>query len=174
MSVDSQVKQDRKTKEGVFHMLVEILSLSGAPFVVHEHEPTRTIEEAERNLSFDVERIVKTVVFRRRSGGLVLAALRGTRRVDYARLAALLEINRRDLAALSPVEVSSSLGVEPGSVSPLLQVAGGEFLIDEDVLAITPTLYCGAGRPDRTMEISPSDLVRITGGRVAAFSKTSG
>jgi Cys-tRNA(Pro)/Cys-tRNA(Cys) deacylase len=167
-------RQDRQGGEDVFHRFREILAGSGIPFAIHEHDPTRTIEEAERNLSFNVERIVKTVAFRTRSGCLVLAALRGTRRVDYVRLAALLGMNRRDLAALSPGEVSGSLGVEPGSVSPLLQVAGAVLLIDEDVLAIVPTLYCGAGRPDRTIEMAPADLARLTGARVACFSKKAG
>ncbi len=163
-----------KAEEEAFHRLGKILAGSGLPFVIHEHEPTRTIEEAERNLSFDVERIVKTVAFRARSGALILAALRGTGRVDYARLATLLGINRRDIAALSAGEVFRSLGVEPGSVSPLLRVEGAELLIDEDVLSLAPTLYCGAGRPDRTVEMAPADLARLTGARVARFSKKPG
>jgi Cys-tRNA(Pro)/Cys-tRNA(Cys) deacylase len=167
-------RQERKGGEDVFHRLGEILAGSGMPFVIHEHEATRTIEEAERNLSFDVERIVKTVAFRTRSGGIVLAALRGTKRVDYARLAALLGMNRRDLAALSPSEVLHSLGVEPGSVSPLLWVEGAVLLIDEDVLTIAPTLYCGAGRPDRTLEMVPADLAQLTGAQLACFSKKRG
>ncbi len=160
-----------KGEKDAFQRLREILAGSGMQFEIHEHEATRTIEEAERNLSFDVERIVKTVAFRTRSGHIVLAALRGTRRVDYARLAALLGMNRRDLAALSPGEVLSSLGVEPGSVSPLLRIEGAVLLIDEDALMISPTLYCGAGRPDRTVEMAPSDLAQLTGARVACFSK---
>jgi Cys-tRNA(Pro)/Cys-tRNA(Cys) deacylase len=44
-------------------------------------------------------------------------------------------------------------------------------LIDEDVLTILPTLYCGAGRADRTLEIAPDDLVRLAGGRVGSFSR---
>jgi Cys-tRNA(Pro)/Cys-tRNA(Cys) deacylase len=167
-------EQDREAEDDVFHSLLKILAAGGMPFIVHEHDPTRKIEEAERNLSFDVGRIVKTVAFRTRSGGLVLAALRGTRRVDYARLAALLGMNRRNITALSPEEVSRSLGVEPGSVSPLLQVEGTELIIDEDVLAIAPTLYCGAGRPDRTLEMAPADLARLTGARIAGFSKKAG
>jgi Cys-tRNA(Pro)/Cys-tRNA(Cys) deacylase len=155
----------------IFHRLLEIVSHSGLPHVIHEHQATRTIEDAARNLSFDVDRIVKTIAFRTRDGRVVLAALRGTRRVDYARLAPLVGVNRRDLAALSPEEVLELLGVEPGSVSPLMPLEGSELLIDEDVLAVIPTLYCGFGRPERTLEIAAADLVRLTGGRVGAFSR---
>jgi len=154
-----------------FHRLREIVSRSGVPHVIHEHMETRTIDDAARNLSFPVDRLVKTIAFRTRSGGIVLAALRGTRRVDYARLAALAGVNRRDISSLSPAEVKALTGVEPGSVSPLMPLEGAELFIDDDVLAIAPTLYCGFGRPDRTLEIAAVDLVRLTAGRVATFSR---
>jgi hypothetical protein len=47
------------------------------PFVVHEHVPTRTNEEAERNLSYAVERIVM-IVDRTSGKDIVQAALRVT------------------------------------------------------------------------------------------------
>ena len=68
--------------EKKFRQLKEIQAKSGVPFVVHEHVPTRTNEEAERNLSYAVERIV--MILARTSGkDIVQAALRVTRRVDY-------------------------------------------------------------------------------------------
>ncbi|KAF0220735.1 MAG: YbaK/prolyl-tRNA synthetase associated domain-containing [Geobacteraceae bacterium] len=154
-----------------FRRFVEIIEQSGVQFLLHEHQATRTMEDAAQNLSFDVARIVKTVAFRTRSGGIVLAAVRGIRRVDYARLAALVGVNRRDLAALAPDEVQEHLGVEPGSVSPLPLRDDAVVVIDDDVLTILPTLYCGIGRSDRTLEIAPADLVRLTNGRVGGFSR---
>ena len=154
-----------------FQRLLETVEQSGLPFILHEHATTRTVEEAKQNLSFDVARIVKTIAFRTRNGGLVLAALRGARRVDYPRLAAFLGINRRDLEPLSPEEVREHLGVEPGSVSPLSLLGDAAVLIDDDVLTILPTIYCGIGRPDRTLEIAPDDLVTLTGGPAVGFSR---
>lgn len=158
-------------REAPFLRLTEMVERSGVPFVLHAHAATRTVEEAERNLTFEVTRIVKTVAFRTRSGGLVLAAVRGTRKVDYPRLAALVGVNRRDLFPLSPEEVRELLGVEPGSVSPLPLREDATLLIDDDVLTILPTVYCGIGRPDRTLEVAPADLARVSGGRVGAFSR---
>jgi Cys-tRNA(Pro)/Cys-tRNA(Cys) deacylase len=159
--------------EKIFNRLQDILCKGRVKFVVHEHEATRTIEEAERNLSFAVERIVKTVAFRTRVGGIVLAALRGSRRVDYARLAVLIGVNRRDIAPLSPLEVKQFTGVEPGSVSPLMPVEDALLIIDYDVFSIFPTLYCGSGRPDRTLELAPDDLAQLTGARFASLSKAT-
>jgi Cys-tRNA(Pro)/Cys-tRNA(Cys) deacylase len=159
------------TKEAYLR-LREIVTRAGVPHLIHEHRETRTINDAARNLPFPVERIVKTIAFRTRSGGIVLAALRGTRRVDYARLAALAGVNRRDISSISPEEVRGLIGVEPGSVSPIMPLEGADLYIDDDVLAIIPTLYCGFGRPDRTLEIAAADLVRLTSGRVAPFSRS--
>lgn len=154
-----------------FDYLLEIIERSGVPFILHEHTPARTMEDAEQNLSFAIARIVKTVVFRTRDGGLVLAALRGTGRVEYPRLAALVGVNRRDLSPLSPEEVKELLGVEPGSVSPVMQQEDATVFIDDDVLTIQPTIFCGIGRPDRTLEIAAADLVRLSGGRICGFSR---
>lgn len=151
--------------------LVEIVEQSGLPFILHEHAPLRTVAEAAQNPSFDVARIIKTIAFRTRNGGLVLASLRGTGRVDYPRLAVLVGVNRRDLAPLSSEEVLELLGVEPGSVSPLLLREDTAVFIDDNVLTIQPTIFCGIGRPDRTLEMAAADLVRLTGGHTGGFSR---
>lgn len=151
--------------------LLEIVKRSSIPFVIHEHAPVRTMEDAEQYLLFDVARIVKTVAFRIRNDRIVLAALQGIRRVDYPRLATLAGINRRDLAPLSPEEVRELLRVEPGSVSPLSLLGDATVFIDDDVLTILPTIYCGIGRSDRTLEMAPADLVKLTGGQTGGFSR---
>lgn len=154
-----------------FDRLVQVVEQGNVPFILHEHQAMKTMADAVQHLPFDVNRIVKTVAFRTRSGALVMAALRGTARVDYARLAALAGVNRRDLAPLAPDEVREQVGVEPGSVSPLPLREDATVFIDVDVLTIRPTIHCGIGRPDRTLEIAPDDLVRLSGGRVGGFSK---
>lgn len=173
---DDVVPDEEMTAEtvgpgSVCRRLVEIVERSGLPFILHEHGPSRTIADASQKLHFEVARIVKTIAFRTRCGRPVLAALRGTRRVDYPRLATLVGVNRRDLASLSPEEVRKLVGVEPGSVSPLAPLEDAAVLIDEDVLTIQPTIYCGIGRPDRTLEITPADLVSLTAARVGGFSR---
>ncbi|WP_211240319.1 hypothetical protein [Aminiphilus circumscriptus] len=34
-----------------------------------------------------------------------------------------------------------------------------------------PTVYCGIGRPDRTLEIAPADLLTLSGARSERFSR---
>ena len=157
-------------EQAAFARLAAVMVQNGRTHSIHVHAPVRTMAEAVA-LTFDVSRIVKTIAFARRDGGLVLAALRGTRRVVYPALAGLLGVGRRDIAPLSPDEVLARLGVAPGSVSPLLAGDGMTLCLDADVLTIAPTLYCGFGRPDRTLEIAPGELAEATGGIVGEFSK---
>jgi Cys-tRNA(Pro)/Cys-tRNA(Cys) deacylase len=154
----------------IFDGLEDFLARSRVAFVMHTHEAAGTMVQA-RNLSFDLTRIVKTVAFRTRNGKVVLAAIRGSKRVDYAKLAALLDLKRRDLAPLSAQEVRDLLGVEPGGVSPLALREDVAVFIDDDVLTIQPTIFCGCGRPDRTLEIAPTDLVDLAKGRLGRFSR---
>ncbi len=162
---------DTNDETPVFRELMEFLEQSGVVRTLHEHRETRTMADAERDLDLDAGRIVKTIAFRTREGGLVLAALRGTARVDYARLAALTGVNRKDLFPLSPEEVRIILGVEPGSVSPLPPRATARLFIDEDVLQMGRTVYCGTGRLDRTLELAPGELVRLSGGRLCGLAR---
>ena len=70
----------------------------------------------------------------------------------------------------SPEEVMDALGLEVGAVGPIPTAATVEVLFDSGV-STTETLYCGIGRPDRTLEISLAELVRITGGRVVPLAQ---
>lgn len=164
-------REEAERPPDVYGELLAFMACAEVCHVLHEHRETRTMEEAERDLDLDTARIVKTVAFRTREGKLVLAALRGTSRVDYARLAALTGVNRKDLFPLSPEEVRIILGVEPGSVSPLPPRAVVRVFIDEDVLRMGQTVYCGTGRLDRTLELAPGDLVRLSGGRLCGVAR---
>lgn len=155
----------------IFDRLLNRLQHSELSYVIHAHAAIRTMADAEQPLPFDVARLAKTIAFRTKGGSLILAVLRGTARVDYPRLAAIVGVNRRDLVPLSPDEVRELLGVEPGSVSPLMLQDGLTVHIDEDVFTMLPTIFCGIGRPDRTLEIAAADLVRLTGESVGGFSR---
>ena len=74
--------------QDLYNTIVGLLESSGVPYTIHEHAPSITIQDADANLWFPVERLVKTIAFRIRGGGYVLAALCGYSQVDYKKLAA--------------------------------------------------------------------------------------
>ena len=54
--------------------IVKKLNEQAAHYTIHEHEDSRTFADAVDKLPFPPERMLKTIVFRLKSGGWVLAA----------------------------------------------------------------------------------------------------
>ena len=148
-----------------YETIVQLLTASNIPFTIHEHTPSYTFADAQAYLDFPLERLLKTIAFRIRSGGNILAAVRGPDRIDYRKLAAACGTKRTDVFRLTPEEVVQVFSVEVGSVSPILVQDGVRILFDTKV-PTRETVFCGIGRPDRTLEIQLADLVQITRGQV--------
>lgn len=152
-----------------YEALTQLLTARGVDFTIHEHMPSYTVADAEAYLLFPLERLLKTIAFRTRSGNYILAAVRGPDRIDYRKLAAACGTKRTDLFRLTPQEVASAFNVEIGSVSPLLLQDGVQILFDTKVPS-HETVFCGIGRPDRTLETQLADLVRITQGQIVPLT----
>ncbi len=154
----------------VYDTELALLSASNLPYAIHEHIISQTVADARERLNFPLERLLKTVAFKDKVGRYYLAAVRGPDRIDYRKLAEATGVKRSDLAQLSPTEIIAAFGVEAGSVSPLLSQTGAVALFDAQV-PTQATVFCGIGRPDRTLEILLSDLLQITKGRVCPLVK---
>jgi hypothetical protein len=63
-----------------FTRIVAQLDASHATYTLHEHAPSVTIQDADANLWFPVERLVKTIAFRVKAGGGRIAHWRLRRR----------------------------------------------------------------------------------------------
>lgn len=149
--------------------ILQLLTASRVPFTIHEHAPSFTVADAEAYLDFPLERLLKTIAFRIRSDGHVLAAVRGLDRIDYRKLAAACGIKRTNIFRLTPEEVVQTFHVEVGSVSPIFLHDGIQTIFDSNV-PTHETVFCGIGRPDRTLEIQLMDLVHITQGQIAPLT----
>jgi len=150
--------------------IIRRLQHSGVPFTIHSHEPARTVADAEARLPFPKEQFLKTVVFRLKAGGWILVALQGQDQVDYRRLADALGVKRGDLIRPPPEDVEAVLGYQIGGVGPIPPAADTRVLFDEAALPMA-TVYCGAGRNDRTLEIGLADLIRAVAGQVAPLAR---
>jgi Cys-tRNA(Pro)/Cys-tRNA(Cys) deacylase len=150
---------------GISEAIIALLKERELPFTVHEHAPSYTVADAEEYLLFPLERLLKTIAFKVKAGDYVLAALRGQDRIDYRKLAAACGKKRTDVIRLTPEEVAEVFGVEVGSVSPITLQVGVEVFFDTQV-PTHETVFCGMGRPDRTLEIELMDLVQISQGHI--------
>jgi Cys-tRNA(Pro)/Cys-tRNA(Cys) deacylase len=153
-----------------YDTLRQQLDTSSVAYCLHEHAPSITVGDAENNLTFPVDQLLKTVAFRVKNGGWVLAALCGHRQVDYKKLAATCGVSRDKLMRLTPDEVERDLGFPLGGVGPFAPNSQTRVFVDEATLA-HPQVFCGMGRTDRTLEIAPADLVAVSGASVVPLAK---
>jgi Cys-tRNA(Pro)/Cys-tRNA(Cys) deacylase len=146
------------------------LRAHGVAFTIHEHVVSRTVADAANLLSFPTEAFLKTIAFRQKRGGWVLAALRGQDRVDYRGLAAALEVSRRDLQSLEPAEILADLGYPIGGVGPVPPNAETRVIFDRQAVDELDVVYCGAGRDDRTLEVRLAELIPACDGLIAPIA----
>ncbi len=145
--------------------IVKRLDEQAARYTIHKHVDSRTFADAVDKLPFPPERMLKTIVFRLKSGGWVLAACRGQDGLDYKKLAAAFGVKRDEVVRPSPDELKAGLGIEAGAVSPVTLRDDVQVVFDTRV-DHKQSLFTGAGQPDRTLEITLDELVRVTEGRV--------
>lgn len=137
---------------------------------LHHHAPSITVLDADTNLDFPVERLLKTIAFRVKNRGWVLAGILGYDRVDYRRLGEAVGVNRTQLMPLSPEEVEAELGYVIGGVAPFAPNDHTLVMLDDAILRHA-TIFCGTGRTDSTLEIAPAELVKASGAQVASIAR---
>jgi prolyl-tRNA editing enzyme YbaK/EbsC (Cys-tRNA(Pro) deacylase) len=134
---------------------------------------TRTSAEAAAAVGCAVAQIAKSLVFRALGDGHgrpVLAIASGANRVDVARVAALAG---RLVTRAEGSWVREVTGFAIGGVAPLGHLTPPLVLVDED-LARFDRLWAAAGSPMHVFETTPAELLRISGGRLAALREEEG
>ena len=131
----------------------------------HGHGPlwlevaARTSQEAADALGVALGQIAKSVVFRRKADDqAVLVIASGDRRVDEARLSALVgPVGRADAAF-----VKARTGFAIGGVSPVGLLDAPTLLLDRDLQRFGD-IWAAAGHPNGVFRLTPDDLHRLTG-----------
>lgn len=137
------------------------------PYVLHEHVPLRTVEDAkqvEADLTQPGEKAfrIKNFYLRDRKKRNHLLTLEQDRKVDLKALAADLGLG--NLSFGSADRLMEHLGIRPGAVSPLAMINGVEkdvsFYLDQaakeaDVIYMHPLVN------DRTVAMARGDLMRF-------------
>ncbi len=125
---------------------------------------TRTAQEAAAAVGCGVAQIVKSLVFRGTSSGrAVLALVSGSNRASEALLS---EVAGEPVARADADFVRERTGFAIGGVPPLGHLEAVTVVIDRDLMAF-PVVWAAAGSPNAVFAVAPTDLQRVTGGRVA-------
>lgn len=131
--------------------------------IVYLERAARTSAEAAAAVGCRVDQIAKSLVFRGATSGrplLVIAS--GANRVDETRVASVVG---EPLGKADADFVRAHTGFAIGGVAPLAHPAPLTTLIDEHLLK-WDRIWAAAGHPHTVFPLTPSELVRITGGRV--------
>jgi prolyl-tRNA editing enzyme YbaK/EbsC (Cys-tRNA(Pro) deacylase) len=135
--------------------------------VIELAEPVRTAQAAADAVGCTAEQIVKSLVFRAAASGRpVLVVASGAHRVDTARLAATVG---EEVAMGDPKFVREVTGFAIGGIPPLGHAQPLDVVIDAHLLTLRG-LWAAAGHPNSLFALTPDELVRMTGGRVAEIA----
>jgi prolyl-tRNA editing enzyme YbaK/EbsC (Cys-tRNA(Pro) deacylase) len=130
-------------------------------------EGTRTAADAARAVGCDVAQIVKSLVFMA-DDQPVLALVSGANRVHLGRLAAVVGATAARRAEGD--EARAATGFAIGGVPPFGHSERVTVVVDRDLTA-HEWLWAAAGLPDAVFRISPSELLRVSGGIVADLAE---
>lgn len=137
----------------------------------YTHDPRAQAfgDEAAEALGVAAERIFKTLIASVRER-LVCAVVPVAGRLNLKELAAAAGGKSAVLA--EPAAAARATGYVVGGISPLGQRTRLPVVIDESVSGFD-TVYVSAGKRGLQVELAPTDLVRLSGARLAPIATTS-
>ncbi len=131
--------------------------------VVELQETTRTSADAARAVGCQVGQIAKSLVFRGETTQRpILVIASGSNRVNEKRVGQLIS---ETLGKADADFVRQKTGFVIGGVPPVGHAEKLEIFIDEDLLQYSE-IWAAAGTPNAVFKLTPSDLVRMTEGKV--------
>jgi len=127
---------------------------------------TRTSADAAQAVGCRVEQIAKSIVFR---GGQtnqpILVIASGANRVNEKKIETLIS---EPMGKADADFVRQRTGFVIGGVPPVGHLEKIQIFIDEDLLNYEE-IWAAAGTPNAVFKLTPSDLIKMTGGRVVAI-----
>jgi prolyl-tRNA editing enzyme YbaK/EbsC (Cys-tRNA(Pro) deacylase) len=156
--------------EGVQRVAAELARLGHAHTPVMLNDAARTAQQAADALGVALGQIAKSIIFRRKPDGVaVLVVTSGDRRVDEAKVAALVctaGAGGVHLGRANAEFVKAATGFSIGGVAPLAHATAPVTLIDRELFRFSE-VWAAAGHPHAVFSLSPHDLSRLTGAPVA-------
>ena len=123
--------------------------------------------EAADKLGLDPDRVFKTLLADA-DGGLVVAVVPVSGQLDLKALAAAVGAKKAVMA--DPKLAERKTGYVLGGISPVGQKSRLTTVIDESA-ELYDTVFVSGGRRGFDLELSPADLIAVTGATVAALAR---
>jgi prolyl-tRNA editing enzyme YbaK/EbsC (Cys-tRNA(Pro) deacylase) len=143
-----------------------LLALGFSCQVTEMPQTTRTAAEAAMAIGCTVEQIAKSLVFKtKQTGRPILVIASGVNRVKEKKIETVLG-ERLDKADADFVREHTGFAI--GGVPPVGHASSFDIFVDEDLLQ-HQEIWAAAGTPFAVFRLTPTDLVKMTGGRVIAI-----
>jgi prolyl-tRNA editing enzyme YbaK/EbsC (Cys-tRNA(Pro) deacylase) len=127
---------------------------------------TRTSAEAAQTIGCQVEQIAKSIIFRRKQTDKpILVIASGPNRVSEKKIEELIS---EPLGKADADYVRKHTGFVIGGVPPIGHLEKLDVFIDEDLLQYEE-IWAAAGSPNAVFKLTPSDLIKMTNGRVISI-----
>ena len=156
--------------DGVQRVAAELARLGHAHSPVMLDDAARTAQQAADALGVALGQIAKSIIFRRKPDGVaVLVVASGDRRVDEAKVAALVCTpgeGGTQLGRANAEFVKATTGFSIGGVSPLAHATPPVTLIDRELFRFDQ-VWAAAGHPHAVFALTPQHLADWTGAPVA-------
>ena len=139
----------------------------------HSHQPVmlddaaRTAQQAADALGVALGQIAKSIIFRRKSDdAAVLVITSGDKRVDEAKVQALVCDGTAKLGRADADFVKSKTGFTIGGVAPVAHLSPPVTLLDKELFRFE-TIWAAAGHPHAVFEVTPAALQALSQAPVA-------
>ena len=153
--------------DGVARVAAELARLGHPQPPVMLSDAARTAQQAADALGVALGQIAKSIIFRRKPDGVaVLVIASGDRRVDEAKVQALVCSAEQQLGRANADFVKQATGFSIGGVSPLAHATPPVTLIDEALFRFGD-IWAAAGHPHAVFRLTPAHLSEWTGAPVA-------
>ena len=136
--------------------------------VIELPKSTRSAAEAATAIDCTLGQIAKSLIFKTKiSKRPILVIASGINRVDEELVRAIVG---EEICQANAEFVRQHTGFAIGGVPPIGHLTPITTIIDADIL-IFDEIWAAAGTPNAVFRLTGSDLVRITGGQVAAIKR---
>jgi len=138
----------------------------GVEIDVHEFdEGTKTAEDAAEQVGCDVAAIASSIVVDS-AAGLVVVVTSGANRVDFEKVAGLVDVAPDSVGMADADDIKERLGWAIGGVPPFCHDTGVPVFVDETLLGFDE-VWGAAGTPEGVFPMDPERIRELSGGEVA-------
>ena len=148
---------------------------------IKSHQPVMTTDDVSMVLGVPKSELVKSILIKLESMTIksssldkrniyYVIALQAHRRMDFAKIAHLLSIERRRIRIASSYEVEEFTGFSIGGIPPFGYPRYINTIFDDRIKELD-MVYCGTGKRTESLRIKVSDIIKLASPVIADISK---